>query len=123
VAVTDHEGPETVPLGNPPRTATFVMFGDPDYFFQTFVPAGSPNDGVNPGFAWGGVLPRKSPTLPCWRIRPTLLGLLGLRGDHQSQGRAFAEDLQRWALPEGVSESGDESQSWRAPTSASSSSG
>src|SRR5258708_18547016 len=35
----------------PLRTPSFVMFGDPDYFFQTFVPSGSPNVGVDPGFA------------------------------------------------------------------------
>jgi hypothetical protein len=110
--------------GDPLRTPTFVMFGDPDYFFQTF---GSPNVGVNPGFAWnhGGVAPEinttflafagpgvqnKGVTNSVWSdhtdIRPTLLGLLGLRDDYQSQGRALVEDLQRWALPEGVS--GDE---------------
>jgi hypothetical protein len=38
--------------GDPLRTPTFVMFGNPDYFFQTSVPAGAPNVGVNPGFAW-----------------------------------------------------------------------
>jgi arylsulfatase A-like enzyme len=115
--------------GDPLRTPTFVMFGDPDYFFQTFVPAGSPNVGVNPAFAWnhGGVAPEinttflalagpgvqnKGVTNSVWSdhtdIRPTLLGLLGLRDDYRSQGRALAEDLQRWALPEGVSGSGDE---------------
>ena len=115
--------------GDPLRTPTFVMFGDPDYFFQTFVPAGSPNVGVNPAFAWnhGGVAPEinttflalagpgvqnKGVTNSVWSdhtdIRPTLLGLLGLRDDYQSQGRALAEDLQRWALPKGVSGSGDE---------------
>ena len=84
---------------------------------------------MNPAFAWnhGGVAPEinttflalagpgvqnKGVTNSVWSdhtdIRPTLLGLLGLRDDYQSQGRALAEDLQRWALPEGVSESGDE---------------
>jgi len=33
---------------DPLRTPTYVMFGDPDYFFQTF----GPDVVVNPGFAW-----------------------------------------------------------------------
>jgi hypothetical protein len=109
VAVTDHEGPETVPLGDPLRSPTFVVIGDPGYFFQTFVPAGSPNVGVNPGFAWnhGGValeinttlLARAGPdvqnkgvTNSVWSdhtdIRPTLLGLLGLRDESGPGPRA-----------------------------------
>jgi hypothetical protein len=115
--------------GDPLRTPTFVMFGDPDYFFQTFVPAGSPNVGVNPGFAWnhGGVAPEINNTYlalagpgvknaglthSVWSdhtdIRPTLLSLVGLKDDYQSQGRVLAEDLHPWALPEGIENSGDE---------------
>lgn len=115
--------------GDPLRTPTFVMFGDPDYFFQTFVPSGSPNVGVSPGFAWnhGGVAPEINTTFlalagpgvqnngvtnSVWSdhtdIRPTLLGLLGLRDDYQSQGRVLAEDLHSWAWPDGVSDRGDE---------------
>ena len=41
-------------------------------------------------------------------IRPTLLSLVGLKDDYQSQGRVLAEDLHPWALPEGVEDSGDE---------------
>ena len=41
-------------------------------------------------------------------IRPTLLSLVRLRDDYQSQGRVLAEDLERWALPDGVEDSGDE---------------
>lgn len=108
---------------DPLRTPTFVMFGNPDYFFQTFVPKGAPNVGVNPGFAWnhGGVAPEINNTFlalagpgvknsgitdSVWSdhtdIRPTLLSLVGLKDDYQSQGRVLAEDLQHWALPEGV---------------------
>jgi hypothetical protein len=114
---------------DPLRTPTFVMFGDPDYFFQTFVPKGSPEVGVNPGFAWnhGGVAPEINNTWlglvgpgvktqginsEVWSdhtdIRPTLLALTGLRDDYQSQGRVLAEDLQSWALPNGISGSGDD---------------
>jgi hypothetical protein len=41
-------------------------------------------------------------------IRPTLLSLVGLKDDYQSQGRVLAEDLHPWALPEGIENSGDE---------------
>jgi hypothetical protein len=113
--------------GDPLRTPSFVMFGDPDYFFQTFVPSGSPNVGVNPGFAWnhGGVAPEINNTFlglagpgvrnhgvtnAVWSdhtdIRPTLLSLVGLQDDYQSQGRVLAEDLHLWALTPGVQNSG-----------------
>jgi hypothetical protein len=105
--------------GDPLRTPTFVMFGDPDYFFQTF----GADVVVNPGFAWnhGGVAPEINNTYlgiagpgvkvsgitdAVWSdhtdIRPTLLSLVGLTDDYQSQGRVLAEDLQPWALPSGV---------------------
>jgi hypothetical protein len=111
--------------GDPLRTPTFVMFGNPDYFFQTFVPKGAPNVGVNPGFAWnhGGVAPEINNTFlavagpgvkvkglddDVWSdhtdIRPTLLALVGLQDDYQSQGRVLAEDLHHWALPNGIEE-------------------
>jgi hypothetical protein len=112
--------------GDPLRTPTFVMFGDPDYYFQTFVPKGAPNVGVNPGFAWnhGGVAPEINNTWlglagpgvkvkgiedDIWSdhtdIRPTMLALVGLQDDYQSQGRVLAEDLHHWALPDGVEDS------------------
>ncbi len=108
---------------DPLRTPTFVMFGNPDYFFQTFVPSGAPNVGVNPGFAWnhGGAEPEiintflgiagpgvrvSGVTDAVWSdhtdIRPTMLSLVGLTDDYQSQGRVLAEDLQPWALPSGI---------------------
>lgn len=108
---------------DPLRTPTFVMFGDPDYFFQTFVPKGAPEVGVNPNFAWnhGGVAPEINNTWlglvgpgvktqginsDVWSdhtdIRPTLLALTGLQDDYQSQGRVLAEDLRGSALPSGV---------------------
>jgi hypothetical protein len=105
--------------GDPLRTPTFVMFGDPDYYFQTY----GADVAVNPGFAWnhGGVAPEINNTYlgiagpgvkvngitsAVWSdhtdIRPTLLSLVGLTDDYQSQGRVLAEDLQPWALPRGV---------------------
>jgi hypothetical protein len=109
--------------GDPLRTPTFVMFGNPEYYFQTFVPKGSPNVGVNPAFAWnhGGVAPEINATWlglvgpgvkikgiddDVWSdhtdIRPTLLALTGLKDDYQSQGRVLSEDLHSWALPAGI---------------------
>jgi hypothetical protein len=95
---------------DPLRTPTYVMFADPDYFFQTFGADGV----VNPGFAWnhGGVSPdinvtylalagpgvkNKGVTDDVWSdhtdIRPTMLALLGLKDDYQSQGRVLVENL------------------------------
>jgi hypothetical protein len=111
--------------GDPLRTPTYVMFADPDYFFQTF----GPDVVVNPGFAWnhGGVSPDINVTYlalvgpgvknkgvddDVWSdhtdIRPTLLALVGLKDDYQSQGRVLAEDLHHWALPDGVENSREE---------------
>src|SRR4029077_18387885 len=104
---------------DPLRTTTLVMFADPDYFFQTF----GVDVRVNPGFAWnhGGVAPEINNTWlgiagpgvkvkgvddDVWSdhtdIRPTMLSLVGLEDDYQSQGRVLAEDLHSWALPGGV---------------------
>jgi hypothetical protein len=109
--------------GDPLRTPTFVMFADPDYFFQTF----GPDVQVNPGFAWnhGGVAPEINTTFlglagpglraqgaedDVWSdhtdIRPTMLALTGLTDDYPSQGRVLSEVLHRWALPHGVRDSG-----------------
>jgi hypothetical protein len=114
--------------GDPLRTPTFVMFGNPDYFFQTFVPKGSPNVGVNPNFAWnhGGVAPEINNTFLAvagpgvkvkglddgvWSdhtdIRPTMLALTGLMDDYESQGRVLSEVLHGWALPAGIRHSGE----------------
>jgi hypothetical protein len=108
--------------GDPLRTPTYVMFGDPDYFFQTF----GKDVVVNPGFAWnhGGVAPEINNTYlgivgpgvkvsgvtnAVWSdhtdIRPTLLTLVGLKDDYQSQGRVLAEDLLASALPDGMNDS------------------
>jgi hypothetical protein len=102
-----------------------VMFADPDYFFQTF----GVDVRVNPSFAWnhGGVAPEINNTWlgmvgpgvkvkgiddEVWSdhtdIRPTILSLVGLKDDYQSQGRVLAENLHHWALPGGVEDSREE---------------
>ena len=107
---------------DPLRTPTFVMFGDPDYFFQTF----GADVVVNPGFAWnhGGVSPDINVTWlgmvgpgvdlagvdsATWSdhtdIRPTILSLVGLTDEYQHEGRALTEKFSGWAIPSAVRKS------------------
>jgi hypothetical protein len=109
--------------GDPQRTPTFVMFGNPDFFFTT---SGSPTFAVNNGFAWnhGGVAKEINTTFlglagpgvaregvedDIWSdhtdIRPTILMLAGLTDDYSHDGRALVEALQRRALPKAVGQS------------------
>jgi hypothetical protein len=109
--------------GDPQRTPNFVMFGNPDFYFQT---SGSPTFAVNNGFAWnhGGVAPEINTTFLglvgpgvanqgvqnyLWSdhtdIRPTILLLAGLTDDYSHDGRALVEALQSSALPKAVRQS------------------
>jgi hypothetical protein len=116
--------------GDPERTPSFVMFGDPDYFFLTGAPhCNSPCVGESPAFAWnhGGIdkeivttfLGMVGPGVKnnrvdddVWSdhvdIRPTMLVLTGLKDDYQSEGRALVEELDHGALPDALRDSGDE---------------
>jgi hypothetical protein len=110
--------------GDPQRTPTFVMFGDPDYFFVL----GGPDAVEDPGFVWnhGGIQKEIVTTFlglvgpgieangiddSVWSdhvdIRPTMLVLTGLKDDYQDDGRALVEEFNDWALPKGVSASAD----------------
>ena len=110
---------------DPQRTPSFVMFGNADYFFQT---TGSPAVAENAGFAYnhGGIQPEITTTWmglvgPGVKVgkmddvtfadetdyRPTMLSLLGLKGDYQHEGRVLAEEVEPWALPDAVSDDGD----------------
>jgi hypothetical protein len=110
--------------GDPQRTPNFVMFGNPDYYFQTY---GSPDFVVNNGFAWnhGGVRPEINNTFlglvgpgvtprgingNIWSdhtdVRPTLLVLSGLTDDYSHEGRALVEALSSSVLPSAVRQSG-----------------
>ena len=103
--------------GDPQRTPSFVMFGNPDFFFQT---SGTPDFAVGPGFAWnhGGVATEINTTFlgfvgpgvsrqgiqdDVWSdhtdVRPTMLLLTGLKDDYASDGRALVEVLRSSALP------------------------
>lgn len=102
--------------GDPARTPTFVMFADPDYYFQ----GQGPIIQQYAGYAWnhGGVAPEINTTWVgmvgpgvknvgvdshTWSdhtdIRPTMLLLAGLADDYISDGRVLAEDLATAALP------------------------
>ena len=114
--------------GDPQRTPSFVMFGDPDYFHLTGAPnCNSPCVFQGHGFAWnhGGIDKEVVTTFlgmvgpgvksngihdDVWSdhvdIRPTMLALTGLKDDYPSDGRVLAEELVGFALPVGVRDSG-----------------
>ncbi|HUK53269.1 MAG TPA: hypothetical protein VL099_08275 [Candidatus Binatia bacterium] len=123
VAMADPVGMKLLHMitADPQRTPSFVMFGNPDYYFQT---TGSPAVVESPAFAYnhGGIQPEITTTWvgfvgPGVRsrvfdsqtfadetdYRPTMLALLGLQDDYQHEGRVLAEIMQPWALPSGVS--------------------
>jgi hypothetical protein len=108
---------------DPQRNPSFVMFGNPDYFFQT---TGSPAIAESPAFAYnhGGIQPEIStvwvgfvgPGVQNRGIdsntfadetdyRPTMLSLVGLQDDYQHEGRVLTEEISPWALPKAVNES------------------
>ncbi len=112
---------------DPPRTPTFVMFADPNYFLFAGAPnCPSPCVTLNPKFAWnhGTVSPEITTTWlamvgpgvddkgidnTTWSdhtdIRPTMLLLLGLKDDYAHEGRVLSEELQDSALPAALSAS------------------
>jgi hypothetical protein len=116
--------------GDPQRTPTFVMFGDPDYFHTTGDPnCNTPCVNEDPGFVWnhGGIDKEIVTTFlglvgpgvknnriddDVWSdhtdIRPTMLLLAGLKDDYISDGRALVEEIHHWALPDAIRDSGDE---------------
>lgn len=102
---------------DPLRTPTFTLFGDPDYFFETF---GSPLVQEDPAFAWnhgdvqfritntwlgmvGPGVEHKGVDSSTWSdhtdIRPTMMVLLGLKDDYTHDGRALVEDMNTTAIP------------------------
>jgi hypothetical protein len=108
---------------DPLRTPTYVMFGNPDYFFLT----SGPDVVEAPGFAWnhGGVSPDinilwlglvgpgvnvSGVDSVTWSdetdTRPTMLALTGLTDDYSHEGRALVEEFNASALPSGVTNSG-----------------
>ena len=114
--------------GDPQRTPSFVMFGNPNYFNLTGDPnCSSPCAFQDHGFAWnhGGIdkeivttflglvgpgVQNKRIDPDVWSdhtdIRPTMLALTGLKDDYPSDGRVLAEEFFGWALPVGIRDSG-----------------
>jgi len=113
-----------VTTGDPARTPTFVLFGNPDYFIHTFgfnagcAFASCFNE--DPGFAWnhgsfnpetvttwlglvGPGVRNEGITGTVWSdhtdVRPTLLALTGLPDDYATQGRVLFEVLHEDGLP------------------------
>jgi hypothetical protein len=107
--------------GDPFRTPTFIYFGNPDYFFQTF---GAPDFLQNAGFAWqhgdfqpdivtsflglvGPGVKHLGVDSSTWTshadTRPTILALTGLHDDYTSEGRVLYEDLTSAVQPAAVS--------------------
>jgi hypothetical protein len=110
---------------DPNRTPTFTWFANPDFFFVTN--ASPPSCGasvcVNPGFAWdhgdiqqeigntwvgmvGPGVKNAGIDATTWtdhtNLRPTILTLLGLRDDYQSDGRVLIEALDTSATPQSL---------------------
>jgi hypothetical protein len=113
---------------DPPRTPTFTMFADPDYFnFAGASNCNSPCVQVVPSFAWnhGDVQPDITTTWlgmvgpgiadngvdsSTWSdhtdIRPTMMTLLGLKDDYAHDGRALVENFVGWAVPAAAKKGG-----------------
>src|SRR5262249_6108945 len=102
---------------DPARTPTFILFGDPDYFFLSF---GSTTPTEFPSEAWnhGDFPPEIARTVlglvgPGVRklgvttaffsdhtdVRPTILALVGLQDDYTHDGRVLVEALDPSAVP------------------------
>ena len=130
VALADKTEMKTLHMvtSDPFRTPTFTPFADPDWFFFAtggancatpaecaFIPPRS-----SQSFAWnhgdiqdeiastwvGMVGPgvKTDPNYTGWTdhtdVRPTMLTLLGLKDDYQTDGRAVVEPLFDWAVPQ-----------------------
>lgn len=127
VALSDPVGMKLLHMitGDPQRDPTFVMWGNPDWFWEFSGPIAN----ENPGFAWnhGGIQKEVVTTWlglvgpgvkndgirhDVWSdhtdIRPTILVLTGLQDDYTSEGRTLVEFLQNWAIPDAIQDSGDE---------------
>jgi hypothetical protein len=108
-----------ITTGDPARNASFVFFGDPDYFITDF-PSSTCKTCINPLFAWnhGDIQPeiaatwlgfvgpgvrRRGRDAETWSdhtdVRPTMLTLLGLQDGYVHDGRVLTEAIDEDALP------------------------
>lgn len=106
---------------DPKRTPTFTMFGNPDFYFQTYTPSCGGNVCVNYQYAWnhGDVQSVIGNTWSGWvgpgiahngidattwtdhtNLRPTILALVGLHDDYVQDGRVLIEALTTQATPQ-----------------------
>ena len=110
--------------GDPARTPTFTVFGDPNYYQATGTAnCSTPCVVEKPAYAWnhGDLSPDINTTWlgmvgpgvnqvgvdsTTWSdhtdIRPTILALVGLKDDYAHEGRVLFEDLADSALPTSV---------------------
>jgi hypothetical protein len=109
---------------DPARTPTFTMFGNPDFFFQTFNPCSGVTVCVNPGFAWnhgdiqeeigntwvgfvGPGIANGKVDSRTWtdhtNLRPTILALAGLKDDYTDDGHVLVQALEKSAVPPALS--------------------
>jgi hypothetical protein len=131
--MVDHAAMSTLHMvtADPLRTPTFIMFANPDYFFQsgdstvscipqsncvTFDNGFAWNHGdiqediahVQLGFVGPGVLQRGLDPVT-WSdhtdVRPTIMALLGLKDDYTVDGRVLVEALDPNALPASLQQS------------------
>jgi predicted transcriptional regulator len=130
VALADKTEMKTLHMvtADPARTPTFTPFADPNWFFfatggpncATPADCASIPPRTNQSFAWnhgdiqdeiastwvGMVGPgvKNEPDYTGWTdhtdVRPTMLTLLGLKDDYQTDGRAVVEPLFDWAVPQ-----------------------
>jgi hypothetical protein len=121
-AIVDQVGESILHMvtADPQRTPTFTLFGDPDYFLQASGPTTNPvpnpsfmwNHGdiqpeiardwlgfVGPGVATNGANTGVVSFSDHTDLRPTMLALLGLHDDYQSDGRVLIEMLNSNVLP------------------------
>jgi hypothetical protein len=130
VALADKTEMKTLHMvtADPFRTPTFTPFADPNWFFfatggancATPAACASIPARTNQSFAWnhgdiqdeiastwvGMVGPgvKNDPNYTGWTdhtdVRPTMMTLLGLKDDYQTDGRAVVEPLFDWAVPQ-----------------------
>ena len=130
VALADKTEMKTLHMvtSDPFRTPTFTPFADPDWFFfatggancatpadcATIPPRTSQSFAWNHGdiqdeiaSTWVGMVGpgvKTDPNYTGWTdhtdVRPTMLTLLGLKDDYQTDGRAVVEPLFDWAVPQ-----------------------
>ena len=113
---------------DPLRTPTFTMFANPNYYLYTgATDCNSGCTNLDSGFAWNhgdyqhnivttwlglvgpGVM-HLGIDSKVWSdhtdVRPTMMLLLGLKDDYQSEGRALVDLLQPGAIPMSIQQSG-----------------